>query len=90
MALKKPTQVKIILELYKIIPPKGVEWSGIMQQLEKQYAISNWLTTVRAPLQALKNAGIIARTKDVYKEVWYRIPTDGEFTEPQILLAVGI
>ena len=90
MALKKPNHSLIVVALYKITATEGIKWSDITAAIESEYQVKNWLTMVRTPLQALKNAGLLARTPDLNSEVWYRIPTDNALSDQEVLRAVGL
>ena len=52
-------------------------WSGVVvgyvAAINAELKITNYLTQVRGPLQAMKNAGLIRRTADVHSETYQAV-----------------
>lgn len=47
---------------------REVPWSEIKSSVEGAYAVGNWLTEVRGPLQWLIDRGAVRRAPDVHAE----------------------
>jgi hypothetical protein len=83
MALKRPTNEQIAEELLQIIKPEGTNWQTILDQIGAKYAIKNWLTQVRGPLQWLIDHGLVRRdNSDVRKEVYILTATPVQIANP--------
>ena len=89
MAIKKPNHSLIVVALYKIIANEGTNISIVFDKLKEEFAIKNWMTMVRGPMQAMKNAGLIDRTEDIYNEIWFKV-SKKKMTDEQVLKAVGL
>ena len=63
---------KIRSKLLEIITKDGVEWKVIVEEIKKVTTIKNWLL-VRGIIQQLKNEKIIARTNNVWEEVYIKL-----------------
>jgi hypothetical protein len=78
--LARPTASRVAAALLDVIAPSAtpeapVPWLTIVGALEKEFAVRNWLTEVRGPLQFLLNQGVILRVADVRREAYYRVVT---------------
>lgn len=63
---------KIKNKLLEIITEDGTEWKVIVKEIEKIAIIKNWWL-VRSIIQELKNENIIARTDNVYQEIYIKL-----------------
>tara|TARA_R100001463_G_scaffold23159_3_gene55539 strand:+ start:1881 stop:2087 length:207 start_codon:yes stop_codon:yes gene_type:complete len=68
--MKKENQIRS--KLLEIITKDGVEWKVIVEEIKKVTTIKNWLL-VRGIIQQLKNEKIIARTNNVWEEVYIKL-----------------
>tara|TARA_R100001443_G_scaffold116977_1_gene139345 strand:- start:949 stop:1155 length:207 start_codon:yes stop_codon:yes gene_type:complete len=68
--MNKENQIRS--KLLEIITKDGVEWKVIVEEIKKVTTIKNWLL-VRGIIQQLKNEKIIARTNNVWEEVYIKL-----------------
>lgn len=72
--LKKPTDAGVQRIVRRLVQAGPTDWDTIVLTIQDTYEVSNWLTQVRNPMQAMIDAAEISRTRDIRHEVYQSGP----------------
>ncbi len=71
---KKPTDAGVKRIVRRLVQAGPTDWDTITLTIQDKFFISNWLTQVRRPMQAMIKAGQISRVRDIRHEIYQSGP----------------